>query len=554
MSKQVTVNNPANNKQNNYRRNYKKKKNYKNNKQNNPAPAQQKPVEIKEDISSLKTEEDKQKYMLKLYRETVQQAFNSLQINPITKDRTLTYTQYNKNNYRTYIQNPKNNEENLRQMSQFLARVCTPYNRILWYYATIPMFYWNLTPRINPAEEVDSEGILNEYYQIANNIENLRLSQSMRQLIYLALRDGAFYGVIYDNSESENIDTTNGEGFFIQKLDPRYCKPVALQNGVWNFAFDLSYFTNNTNREFLKVWDPMFQEAYNLYQQDTTNNKWQILDPKKTICIKADPSNYNETLPFFVGMFEGLLDLIDARTLQRNRDIVENYKMIIQKIPLVKEANSIDEFSIELDTAIRFYNMMLNALPEGVGAAMSPMDTDTIDFKPDDNSASVLANAMNALFDDSGVSEMLFNSNKSGSVGLDASIKTDIALSWQLVESIEQWVQRYIDFKELTYQYDFEILRVDIFNKDKSITSELSLANSGIPNKMKLAATAGITPVRLLSAMTFENDILGLHAKFIPLQTSYTMSSDSATNEKEIEDLTDAGAKSRDGEVNKTEV
>lgn len=546
MSDQITVSKPV--KQNTPNKSVRKKKKYNKQKSYNNSP---KSFESKNNDASsfdnLNSQEDKNKYILKLYRDTVNKAINSLQLNPLNKDRTITYTQYTKNNYRSYIQNPKNNEENLRQMSQFLARVCTPYLRILWYYATIPMFYWNLTPRINPAEEVDSKDIVNDYYIMGNRIENMRLSQIMRPIIFIALRDGAFYGITHEDEEAGN--------FFIQKLDPKYCKPVALQNGVWNFAFDLSYFGDSTNREFLEAWDPIFQQAYELYEEDRTNNRWQILDPTRTICIKADPSNYNETLPFFVGMFEGLLDLIDARTLQRNREIVENYKMIIQKLPFVKDSNSIDEFSIEIDTAMKFYNMLLNALPEGVGAAISPMDTDTIDFKPDDNSASVLASAMNSLFDDSGVSEMLFNSSKSGSVGLDASIKTDIALSWQIVESIEQWIQRYISFREPEYQYDFEILRVDIFNKEKNITSELSLANSGIPNKMKLAATAGISPIRLLSAMTFENDILGLHKKFIPLQTSYTMSSDSiATEETPTDELTESGEKSRDLEVNKTEV
>lgn len=81
-------------------------------------------------------------------------------------------------------------------------------------------------------------------------------------------------------------------------------------------------------------------------------------------------------------------------------------------------------------------------------------------------------------------------------------------------------------------------MRVDIFNKKAEVDRELSLANSGVPNKLKLAATNGENPYRTLSAQTFENEILGLHEKWIPLQTSYTMSGDDS-EDGEINDETE---------------
>ena len=233
-------------------------------------------------------------------------------------------------------------------------------------------------------------------------------------------------------------------------------------------------------------------------------------------------------MPFFVGVFEPLLDLIDARTLQRNKDIIQNYKLILQKIPLFSEssAKDLDDFKLELDTVLQFSNQLADNVPEEVGVITTPMELDTIDFVPDDNSNDIVANSMKQVFDSSGVSQLIFNSNTSGSTGVDASIKSDTAITWNLVGQIERWVQRFVKYRETTISFNFEILDVNIFNKDAAVTRELSLANSGVPNKMKLAATAGLTPTEVITNMIWENQMLEIHNNWIPLQTSYTMSGD----------------------------
>lgn len=463
---------------------------------------------------------------------------SALQFGSLTKTTSKTYTQYNKENYRIYIQNPAGNEKQLRAMSQFLERVSMPYRRILWYYASIPRFYWNLTPKLSLSEPPDEESLLQSYSEICRVVENLDLKQEMKNAIFFALRDGAFYGFVYEDDKS----------IFIHRLDPDYCKPVQIESGVFNFAFDFSYFKKN--QEALETWDSSFQTMYNAYQKDNTNMRWQILDPQRSICIKADPST-EEVLPFFIGIFEALLDLIDARTLQRNKDIIENYKLIVQKIPLFSESGSkdMDDFKLELETVQAFSQRLVDNIPENVGVATTPMEIDTVDFKPDDNSNDILSSSMKTVFDDSGVSQMLFNDNRSGSVGLDASIKTDIALSWLLVYSIERWMRRFINYRTSSVEFSFEILDVNIFNKDAAIDLELKLANSGVPNKMKLAATAGISPTDVMSGQIFENQILKVHENWIPLQTSYTMSNDAGRPESE--EANDSTATNQDLEGNK---
>lgn len=385
--------------------------------------------------------------------------------------------------------------------------------RILWYFSTIYSFHWNLTPKLDLANLPDESTLMASFDETCRMINKFDLSLEMKNVMFFTLRDGVFYGFIYEDDNNA----------FIHRLNPDYCRPIQLDEGVFNFAFDYSYFRQYP--EALDTWDPIFRTGYNAYLKDNTNNRWQILDPERTICMKADP-DLEENLPFFIGIFEAVLDLIDARTLQRNKDIIQNYKLILQKIPLFDENSSkeLDDFQLKLETVLKFNSDLQNSVPEAVGVATTPMEVDTIDFKTDDNSSDLNSTSMKQVFDDSGVSQLIFNSNTSGSTGVEASVKTDAALAYKFVQYIERWMQRYLSYHEGQVPFDFEILDVHIFNKDSVIDRELKLANSGVPNKMRLAASAGMTPDKVTTSQIWENQYLKIYENWLPLQTSYTMS------------------------------
>lgn len=512
----------ANNHNNKKNTNYKNKNNSKSKSSRNSDTVKQRQIKLEE--------QDRQRKQLQYAA-----ALSKLILSDINKTKNVTYTQYSKEKYRTYITNPTNNEKNLRDMSNFLYRVSMPYRRFINYLSDIPLFYWNLTPVIDDITgSANNDKILKNYYKILQTLENMSISYEMRKVLTTTIREGVFYGFIYEDKNS----------FFIHKLDPDYCKIVEVEAGIYNFAFDFSFFDKNAT--YLEYMDPYFTTLYNQYRNDTTNLKWQILEPQRTICVKVDPDVPSPNLPLLVGLFESLLDLIDIRGLQRNKDEIQNYKLITMKIPAFDSTKEVDDFSIDMDTAVKFYNKLADVVPEAVGVALSPMDINTVDFKNDDDNTSLIANYTHDVFDDSGIAKLLFNSDTTGSVGLEASVKVDSAMVWKLVEYIERWIRRYIIYNSTgSAKYFFDILRVDIFNKDRAIETELSLANSGVPNKMQLAATSGLNPYQTLSSQYFENEILKIHESWRPLQTSYTMS-----NESTVKEPNDEGDRNADNNGN----
>ena len=53
-------------------------------------------------------------------------ALSKLILSDINKTKNVTYTEYTKELYRSYIKNPTSNEKQLRNMSNFLYRVSNP--------------------------------------------------------------------------------------------------------------------------------------------------------------------------------------------------------------------------------------------------------------------------------------------------------------------------------------------------------------------------------------------------------------------------------------------
>ena len=458
-------------------------------------------------------------------------SLNSLFLSDLKKDSTVKYTQYTKDKYRNYMRNPLANIKNLRGMSHFLYNVSMPYRRLIHYFASIPLFYWNLIPQLdplNPPNNIDK--LLKNYNKLLKKIENLNLANEGRQIMATVFKDGVYFGFKYEDKNA----------CFFHKLDPDYCRIAEIQAGCFNFAFNFEFF--NDHGILLDYMHPTFKEMYEIYQNDKRNNKWQMLPAEDTICIKWDSDTLDITPPF-VGIFESLLDLIDYRSLKRAKDEIENYKLIYQKLPYFDNTRELDDFKLEMDTAQAFYNALAEAVPKEVGVAMSPMDIGSVDFPTKDNENDILAGSMKAVFNDSGVSQLLFSDIKTGSTGLNASIKTDIAFAWGVVEHIENWIRRYIQFNKIgSQEYMFEMLHCDIFNNDKIVEGELKLANSGVPNKIKLAATSGINPYRLMSGQYFENEILKIPENWKPLQTSYTMSGNTEVDDN----VADSTEKNRD--------
>ena len=155
-----------------------------------------------------------------------------------------------------------------------------------------------------------------------------------------------------------------------------------------------------------------------------------------------------------------------------------------------------------------------------------------------------------------GIVDMLFNGGDN-STATKYSIKTDEAILFQLNRSLERWLNRKFKNK-FNGMFKVKLLDVTCYNKEEVIAQLTQGATLGLPVKMKMAAVVGqSTPLETEGLTFLENDILGLHDKWIPLNTSYTQSGNSVATEDEggrpeVDDteLSETGQSTRENDSN----
>lgn len=471
----------------------------------------------------------------------------------VSKNKNKTYTQYTKEKLKSYIKNPLSNIDSLRDISAFLYRVSHNYKKIIEYYAYTPLYSYNVSYKIpdwsKPPKK--TKDFMSGYQELCKKLNIMGLMHLCPQIIATCLRDGIYGGFCYDDADN----------FMINALDPKYFKISSLSNrNTYILKFDASFFDQGNNKEFLYgiegddsdegLWDDVFIEGYENYKSNGNDYKWFELPPERTICIICgdDPV---VPLPYFLGIFSELLDLLDYAELIRSKTELENYVLLLSKIPMNKNSGEVNDFAVEIPIVQATQQAIDEVLPSLAASAWTPCDVEKIEFgnKNQVDDTNIYAQAIKNLFSSLGISEMIFNGQKSGSVGLKHSITVDMTLPLELLKRIEANIQRYIALN-ISEDFDFKFHQVSVFNKDEYLKQLKEQATLGLPVKMDYATAGGKTPYEVMND-TYMEAAMRLNDIWTPLSSSYTQSDKSIGGQTKSDDqLTDEGATSRDGGKN----
>ena len=463
----------------------------------------------------------------------------------VGKTTTRTYVQYTKDNIQTYLRSPLSNLDNIRLVSQFLYRVSAPYKIIVNYFANLGTFSYNTIYKTDLTKSSPEKNkMLKSYQETLLRLETMRFKDEFPNVIATAIRDGAFFGFCCDNEDT----------FFINALDPKYCKVSSIQNGVYDFSFNASFFDQGTNKYYIDstinpdgLWDQVFIDGYNMYKSQGRDYMWFDIPPEKGICIIAGDDAICP-LPYFLSVFNDLLDLLDYQDLIKSKTELENTVLLISKIPFLDGSNEVNDFSVDLDLVQATQAVIDEVVPSLVATAYSPCEVDKIEFNNDNQvqQTNIYSQALSNLMSNIGLSEMLFNPDKNGSVGLNASIKEDEMVFFRFLSRIESWVNRYLQLN-ISEDYLFYFHQITYYSRNEYAGQLKEAATLGVPVKIDYGIVLGFTPLQLIHKTYFEN-ALDLSSLWTPLISSYNESSKSESGAPKKDDgsLTDEGASSRD--------
>ena len=471
----------------------------------------------------------------------------------VTKTLNKTYTQYTQDLTRTYLQNPASSLSNIIELSRFMERNSTLYKKILTYYATAPLFYYSLIQENDLSKTISTSKSLKDYYTVAKYLNNFNIKTEFFNAIYCTVRDGIFVGFVY----------TSEEGTFMLPLDVKYCRVYGkTSEGQWIVYFDATYFNSGSNKVFVTgdeegngVWDDVFVDGFRAYEADT-NARWFRLPPERTFCmIAGSDDQFDVPLPLMAGLFIELMNLEDLENLVNSQTELENYKILVSKIPLVNGTDSVDDFAISLDLATVFNQQLAAQTPELVAAVTSPMDLDVISFENSNSTKDTddLAQSINNLFNNAGVSQLVVaGGSSSNSIALSHAIQNDMANVWIYVNRIESWLNYFIKMN-ISEGYRLRIHHITWYNRDTYIGFLKECATLGDNPTDYIVCATGKTPYEVINNVRFNATVLNINQWLVPLSSTYTKSGNDeggAPTKSEEEITSEETVATRDGNKN----
>ncbi len=468
---------------------------------------------------------------------------NLTDVTKSTRQRSV--TRITKENLRTYLENPSSNEANLRNVSRYLATRCQVYFRLIKYNAN--MFALNcrsVIPSYSLIEENNNEEILKSYYETLKMLDKMGLQYEFLKAYIVCFTEDAFFGVVYFDEDSDSKNS-----MFFLPLPPDYCRIQGVwEDGTFSYAFDMSYFLRN--QDLLEFWGAPFDSMYKEYQ--SSNVRWQTVPHEYSICLKFRAEDWETIIPPFAGLLSSFLGLLEEEDIQAVASEEEIYKLLVLTLPLLKDSDDPDDFAIDPSTAIDYFNKLKTSLPSFVDAILSPLPVEAVSFNKDvARDTARVQEATETVLNSSGGAQVLNTTKLKTSAAFEAMIKadTEFAIS-TLLPQTERWVNsflgNYVDNPSKVVFFE-----VSVYTKDNLRKELLENAQNGLPTKLAINSIGGFSELDTLSLNYLEEEVLGLTNKLSPLSTSYTQSgNESGGQEKDVTDLTDEGARTRDEDLN----
>lgn len=452
-----------------------------------------------------------------------------------------TFSRATKDSIVQYLENPYTYEKQLRAAVTYIYGASSHFRRLIQYFVGLTDLSYVVSPyRIDPSK-ANARSINRNYRKTMDAMAIMSVKSQFPKILTTCLREDVFYGTMWVTKDSITI----------QQLPSDYCKITSIEGNVLNVTFDFSYFDSNS--AYLPFYTQEFETKYNAYKKDT-KLRYQELDSPTSFAVKCNNDILNYAIPPFAGILTEIFDISDYKALKLTKTELENYAVLVMTLGI----NDDGEWLMDYDKAVDFWQNLDGVLPEEVGSVLSPMPINKISFeKTHVSDSNTVADAEQNLFSAAGVSSLLFANDKASANALQLSIKADQSITYNIVKSLEDVVNRYIQSQSYGKNFKVTFLDVSPYNRKEVGDAYLKAATYGMPMVSYYCASQGLSQAELDGMNFLENDVLGIKDLFIPLQSSATQSgkSDGGSSEpldeggrpeSEIGDLTEAGEATRE--------
>ena len=410
------------------------------------------------------------------------------------------------------------------------------YTQIVLHYATLLTYAGLLIPNPSTGKSLSTSHIQKRYYSAMDYVERMQLPTFLTNCAVRALTDGAYYGLVTELEKSV---------FTTIDLPAEYCRSNfkdAMGNDV--IEFNLAYFNSindaDARKGALAAYPKIISKAYKEWTAGRRGS-WFIVPSEIAICFPLLSGR-----PPFLSVIPATIDYDEAVVTERERDLEEIRKIIVQKIPHLSDGRLL----FEPDEALEIHTGTVGMLKgnKNISVMTTYADVDAIASKTQaDSSTTTLEKMEKNIYAQAGVSSEIFTS--SGSSSLDASLRNDLAFMMILGNKFATYITNLLNrkFSNSNVTFKYTILPITYHNYDKFADTSFKLVGSGYSFLMP-ALAVGLSQKDLGNLKDLENHLLKLGEKLIPPSTSYTQNGDGSSNGE------DSDEKGKTGEPVKTDI
>lgn len=390
------------------------------------------------------------------------------------------------------------------------------YKRILIYYATLLKFMGVLIPNPTFNKNLSDSYIQKRYNAALDFIENSSIQTLFTNCSLRVLIDGYYYGI---------VQTFGKESFTLMDLPAQYCRSIVKDlKGNDLVEFNVTYFDSfmdqDIKRATLEAYPKIIRQYYRKWTAGKVESSWVLLPIELAVCF-----NLFEGLPMFLSVIPATIQYDDTVDTERERDLDEIRKIIVQKIPHLQDGGLL--FEPEEAEVIHKGTVGMLKQNKNVSVLTTYADVDAIISKTTSEAVSNnLEKMVQNIYNEGGVSNQIFAAT--GNLSVEISIKNDVAFMMHLANKYSVFLSNLLNlvFGNTNINFKYEFLPITYYNESTFITDSFKLAQSGYSFILP-ALALGVTQRDLGNLKDLENDVMKLGEKLKPLQSAYTQSANS---------------------------
>lgn len=414
-----------------------------------------------------------------------------------------------------------NNFQEMRNLSSFFARTSGIYMRLCRYMAYLYRYDWLVTP-ILISNTVKPDKVLEGFYKSLLYLDNFHAKQIFGEIALKVIQDGAYYG----------YKIPNGDKMVLQELPVQYCRSRFFSGGKPIVEFNMRFFEDTfpdtlQRVKIIRSFPDEFSKGYILYKEGKLpidfagdSQGWYTLNVANTVKFNV---NGNDS-PLLMSVIPAIIDLEEAKEIDRQKMKQQLLKVIIQQMPIDKDG----ELIFDVDEARALHNnvvaMLGNAIGVDVLTTFAKVDVADLADRSTTTSVDEIMKVERGVYNEAGISQMQFNT--SGNLALEKSILNDEASMQGLIFQFQSFLNELLEPfnknpKKLVYTV--QILATTVYNYQalaKVYKEQMQVGFSKILPQVAL----GQSQSSILATAYFENEILDLNSLFIAPAMSSTTS------------------------------